>query len=135
MLISNIQRFCLRDGPGIRTTVFFMGCPVRCLWCSNPENFLHEKTPYIKDGIQGVFGKEYTDDELFEIIAKDKNFYGKEGGVTFSGGECLLFLHEHIGLLKRIKDFGIIRFESYYLLIVENAMTNVINIHFRITFI
>lgn len=37
-LIFNIQRFCVHDGPGIRTTVFMKGCPLRCLWCSNPES-------------------------------------------------------------------------------------------------
>lgn len=37
--ISNIQKFCVYDGPGIRTVVFFMGCPLRCRWCQNPENF------------------------------------------------------------------------------------------------
>lgn len=36
--IFNIQKFCTSDGPGIRTTVFFMGCPLRCLWCHNPES-------------------------------------------------------------------------------------------------
>lgn len=36
-LIFNIQRFSIHDGPGIRTTVFMKGCPLRCLWCSNPE--------------------------------------------------------------------------------------------------
>ncbi|HWR22710.1 MAG TPA: glycyl-radical enzyme activating protein [Feifaniaceae bacterium] len=36
-IITNIQRFCLHDGSGIRTTVFFQGCPLRCRWCSNPE--------------------------------------------------------------------------------------------------
>ncbi|MGD9136515.1 MAG: glycyl-radical enzyme activating protein [Desulfobacterales bacterium] len=35
--ISNIQRFSVHDGPGIRTTIFFMGCPLRCKWCQNPE--------------------------------------------------------------------------------------------------
>lgn len=35
--ISNIQRFSVHDGPGIRTTIFFMGCPLRCKWCHNPE--------------------------------------------------------------------------------------------------
>lgn len=35
--IVNIQHFCIHDGPGIRTTVFFKGCPLRCLWCSNPD--------------------------------------------------------------------------------------------------
>ena len=37
-LIFNIQRFCLHDGPGIRTTLFFKGCPLRCAWCQNPES-------------------------------------------------------------------------------------------------
>lgn len=36
--VFNIERFAIRDGPGIRTTVFFKGCPLRCLWCSNPES-------------------------------------------------------------------------------------------------
>ena len=38
-IISNIQRFSLHDGPGVRSTVFFKGCPLRCLWCHNPEMF------------------------------------------------------------------------------------------------
>lgn len=37
--ISNIQRFSMHDGPGVRTTVFFKGCPLRCLWCHNPETY------------------------------------------------------------------------------------------------
>ncbi|MBQ8953540.1 MAG: 4Fe-4S binding protein, partial [Clostridia bacterium] len=37
-LIFNVQRFCVQDGPGIRTTVFFKGCPLRCAWCHNPES-------------------------------------------------------------------------------------------------
>ena len=37
-LIFNIQKFSVHDGPGIRTTVFFKGCPLRCLWCHNPES-------------------------------------------------------------------------------------------------
>ncbi len=36
-LVFNIQKFCLHDGPGIRTTVFLKGCPLQCLWCCNPE--------------------------------------------------------------------------------------------------
>ena len=37
MRIAEIQRFCTHDGPGLRTTVFFKGCPLRCVWCHNPE--------------------------------------------------------------------------------------------------
>ena len=36
--VFNIQRYCIHDGPGIRTTVFFKGCSLRCLWCHNPES-------------------------------------------------------------------------------------------------
>lgn len=39
-LIWNIQRYCIHDGDGIRTTVFMMGCPLRCMWCSNPEGLV-----------------------------------------------------------------------------------------------
>ena len=44
-LIFNIQRFSIHDGPGIRTTIFFKGCPLSCLWCANPEGI--ETTPQI----------------------------------------------------------------------------------------
>ena len=37
-MIYNIQRMSVQDGPGLRTTVFLKGCPLRCLWCSNPES-------------------------------------------------------------------------------------------------
>ena len=38
-IISDIQKFSLHDGPGIRTTVFFKGCNMHCIWCHNPETF------------------------------------------------------------------------------------------------
>ena len=38
-VIFDIQRYSVHDGPGIRTVVFFKGCPLRCLWCQNPESW------------------------------------------------------------------------------------------------
>lgn len=108
ILITNIQRFSLHDGPGIRTTVFLKGCSLRCTWCSNPENLTPHPQEYIKDGIQRTYGEYYSSDDLIREVLKDKLFYEGElatdfwniisadqikflpGGVTFSGGECLL---------------------------------------------
>ncbi len=108
LLISNVQRFSLHDGPGIRTTVFFMGCPLRCPWCCNPENLTKEIKKY-KDinGEEKVYGKEYTIDELEQLILKDFDYYSDNGGVTYSGGEPLLQLKEGKELLVRMKERGI----------------------------
>ena len=46
--VFNIQRFCVNDGPGIRTTVFFKGCPLHCAWCHNPESISPEKEMLIR---------------------------------------------------------------------------------------
>jgi len=49
-LVTNIQRFSINDGPGIRTTIFFKGCELRCPWCHNPENIhYYEEFFYIKE--------------------------------------------------------------------------------------
>lgn len=104
ILATNIQRFSLHDGPGIRTTVFLKGCSLSCPWCSNPENLKPFYESYIKNGVVGVYGKEYTDDEIFEEVMKDKNFYDLDGGVTFSGGEALLQAKEIVNLLRKFKD-------------------------------
>ena len=133
-MIFNVQKCSIHDGCGIRTLVFFKGCPLRCPWCANPESQSshHEITEYPskcigcglcmercpgqaigEDGridrsfcldectectdicyaeAKKLVGREYTIDELFEEINKDKIFYDiKGGGVTFSGGEPLTY--------------------------------------------
>lgn len=107
LLATNIQRFSLHDGPGIRTTVFLKGCSLRCPWCSNPENLNPFSEPYTKDGKDGIYGKEFTVDEVYTEVMKDKNFYEPDGGVTFSGGEALLQAENILPLLKKFKEDGI----------------------------
>ena len=46
-IITNIQRLCLHDGPGLRTTVFLKGCPLRCRWCHNPETQIRDPQPLV----------------------------------------------------------------------------------------
>ena len=139
-VIFDIERSSYVDGPGIRTTVFFKGCNLRCAWCHNPESQYpkpqmmfyknkctgcgkcKEKCPnalekcelcgkctiYCPHDAREICGKEYTVDEVMREILKDKVFYeNSDGGVTFSGGECMLqidFLEE---ILKECKKSGI----------------------------
>ncbi len=97
-VISNIQRFSIHDGPGIRLTVFFQGCPLDCWWCHNPENI-----PYgsIEDcDLKTV----YTPEQLMTEIRKELVFIDESGGgVTFSGGEPFMqgkFLAQVLSLCK-----------------------------------
>ena len=91
IIVTNIQRMCLHDGPGIRTTIFLKGCNLHCPWCANPENISKKIQPYIcSDGRAGIYGKEYDSEVLFKEVMKDYNFWKRNGGVTFSGGEPLL---------------------------------------------
>ena len=117
-LISNIQRTSIHDGFGIRTTVFFKGCPLNCKWCHNPEcispnrEMLYYPEKCIGcgkcdegcySGAKVICGDEMTPEELLKEIEYDVPYYGKEGGVTFSGGEPLMqrdFLRECIKLCK-----------------------------------
>lgn len=107
LLVTHIQRFSLNDGPGIRTTVFFKGCSLRCPWCSNPENLTPFPEQYVKEGISGTYGYYLSCDELYDEIVKDKAFYGEGGGVTFSGGEALLQFAKAEPLLKVLKTENI----------------------------
>jgi pyruvate formate lyase activating enzyme len=101
--ITNIQRFSLHDGPGIRTTVFLKGCSLHCPWCSNPENIIYNYQKYKKNGNEGIFGKDISCEDLMCEISKDKIFYDNGGGVTFSGGEMLLQQNELVPLFRELK--------------------------------
>ena len=87
-LIFDIKRDCSEDGPGIRTTVFFKGCPLACIWCQNPEGkAAHPET----DSHGKQIGTWYTVDELMYRLLQDKPFFTSTGGgVTLSGGEATL---------------------------------------------
>ena len=111
--IFNVQKFCTDDGPGIRTTVFFKGCNLKCEWCHNPESQSAKQEELLfKDKCVGCgrcaevtdfssfrcyhsarewCGKTVSCNDLLEEILKDKAFYDHSGGgATFSGGECML---------------------------------------------
>ena len=108
--IFNIQRFSIHDGPGIRTTVFFKGCPLNCTWCSNPESQSFKPEP-IWDKIKKdyiITGECKTVEEIMEIILKDMDYYiESEGGVTLSGGEVLSHPEFAAELLKECKKHNI----------------------------
>lgn len=128
-IITDLKHFAVHDGPGIRTTVFFKGCPLKCLWCHNPENISFEpQTAFYKHKCVGCkncekdnfveadclgearvrYGKEVSVEELLPSLLEDKDFYETSGGgVTLSGGECLCQADFCAELLKALKENGI----------------------------
>lgn len=150
--IFEIKRFAIHDGDGVRTTVFFKGCSLRCWWCHNPEGldfenelaFFENKCIHcgkcvnacpnnahvLENGKHGfvrslcnncgkckdvcfqnaikVFGYDINLDDLITEVLKDKQFYDLSGGgVTLSGGECLLQANFCREFLKELKNHGI----------------------------
>lgn len=137
-VIFDIEHGSYVDGPGVRTTVFFKGCNLRCAWCHNPESqsplpeklFYRDKcvgcgtcrrvcpspdactlcgkcAVFCPKGAISLCGKRMDADEVMAEIEKDAAFFGEDGGVTFSGGECMLqpdFLEE---LIARCRVRGI----------------------------
>ena len=147
-LISGIKRMEIHDGDGLRTTVFFKGCPLNCLWCHNPEsisfskqiaffkekcigcnscatacpeNRLQHRTPPLQscsfclDCINAcptnalvAYGKEYELNELLSTVLQDAQFFENgQGGVTLSGGECLMQAEFMIAFAKELYKKGI----------------------------
>lgn len=149
--VSDIKRFAVHDGDGIRTTVFLKGCPLKCVWCHNPEGispkpqiayFQHKcigcgacvtvcpqgahrmSDGHLFDARMCVacgacadvclgealtfYGREMTEDEVLQILLEDKAFYESSGGgITLSGGECLMQADFCVSLLKKCKEHGL----------------------------
>lgn len=93
--VHSLESFGTHDGPGVRFVIFLQGCKLKCLYCHNPDTIAMEG------------GKAYTSDELFEKIKKAKPYFGKNGGVTVSGGEPLLQAKAILPLFKKLKAEGI----------------------------
>ena len=109
-LIYKIQKFSIHDGPGIRTTVFFKGCPLRCKWCHNPESQSFHIEDMVDDsGNAERIGHLWAISGLIRELEKDRVFYEETGGgVTLSGGEPMVQDMEYIvSLLCELKRRGI----------------------------
>ena len=76
--IHSIQSLGTLDGPGVRFVVFLQGCNLRCKCCHNPDTWDMSE------------GKEYTPDEIVSRVVRFREYFGREGGITLSGGEPLL---------------------------------------------
>ena len=129
-VIFEVREFCLHDGPGVRTTVFFKGCPLRCAWCHNPEGLSPEPEVLFKEKLcarcgncrniqpddlsalervcphraRVVCGRRWTVTELAsELLANADVFAPSGGGVTFSGGEPLMQSDFLVELADRLR--------------------------------
>lgn len=150
--VFEIKKFAVHDGDGIRTTVFLKGCPLKCVWCHNPEsissspqlafykskcslcgncvNICPVQAHSIRDNVHTLdrnkcvacgkcqdvcyngaltlYGKEMSVEEVLPALLEDKDFYETSGGgITISGGECLIHADFCRELLKAVKAEGI----------------------------
>lgn len=84
------------DGPGIRLVVFLQGCNFRCLYCANPDTI----------DAKGE-SKETAPEDILKMAISQKPFFGKKGGITFSGGEPTFQAKALIPLFRMLKEAGI----------------------------
>lgn len=93
--IHSIQSLGTVDGPGVRFVAFLQGCNLRCSCCHNPDTW------------ETSVGNEYTPEELVEKALRCKDYFGKEGGITLSGGEPLLQSEFACEVFKLCHNVGI----------------------------
>ena len=108
--ISNIQHFSVGDGDGIRTTVFFKGCNLRCPWCHNPENLTAQPVTlhYKEIDKTEILGRTVGPEDILPELLDDKDYYIESGGgVTLSGGEVMLQTDEIVPLIELLRQNGI----------------------------
>jgi len=135
--IFDIQRYSIHDGPGIRTIIFLKGCPLRCRWCCNPESQSPKIENMTVNGKEKIIGRDVTVKEVMDEIVKDMPYYKRSGGgVTLSGGECLMQPEFAVSLLMACKDYGLdtaiettgfAKFEviEYYLPYVDHVLMDI----------
>ena len=93
--VSSLQSLGTVDGPGLRYVIFLQGCPLRCVYCHNPETW------------DPAGGREYAPEELVEKVLRCRSYFGEQGGVTVSGGEPLLQAPFVTELFRQLKEAGI----------------------------
>ena len=129
MIIFDIKRYAINDGPGIRTTIFFKGCPLRCVWCHNPESWSTEPQILFNKNkcihcpkcvgknadecpttAREICGREWTLPNLLKEIEKERDIMEDSGGgVTLCGGEPLMHFEDALALLKELGKHGLHR--------------------------
>ncbi|MAG60785.1 pyruvate formate-lyase 1-activating enzyme [archaeon] len=92
--IHSIETFGTHEGPGIRLVLFLQGCPLKCIYCHNPDTQEIKKNQII------------TLTEIQKLLEKQKPYFSKEGGITFSGGEPLLQAKSLIPICQELKNQG-----------------------------
>ena len=125
-LMLDVKRMAVHDGPGLRTTFFVKGCPLRCIWCHNPESIdpkpqearfqhlcrhcahcTHDEATCPTRAFK-LYGRPWTQGALVAKALEDRAFYDASGGgVTLSGGEPLFFWEWAAELLARFKAAGL----------------------------
>ncbi len=92
--VHSVESFGTVDGPGIRLVVFLQGCPMRCLYCHNPDTW------------DMTGGQNMSADEIIGAYLKNRSFY-KDGGITVTGGEPLVQIDFLLELFKKAKELSI----------------------------